>query len=52
MDPLRKMGLSETITFTVAEPEPFPTVPVVAASVVTVFVVGAGLLVYFKKRNH
>jgi hypothetical protein len=50
-------GASETVNFTiVAEPEPqsepFPTVPVVAASAVSVAVVAVGLLVYFKKRNH
>jgi YVTN family beta-propeller protein len=33
------------------EPEPFPTLLVVA-SVITVAVVGIGLLVYFKKRKH
>ena len=39
-------GVSETVTFTVAEPVTFPTAIVaVAASV------GAGLIVYFKKRN-
>jgi hypothetical protein len=31
--------------------EPFPTVPVAAVSVVAVVVVGAGLLVYFRKRS-
>jgi hypothetical protein len=41
---------SQTINFTIAEP--FPTVPVVATSVSTVIVMGAGLLVYFKKRKH
>ena len=47
-------GASQTIHFTIAEepePEPFPTVPVVAASIATVVLVGAGLLVYFKKRK-
>jgi hypothetical protein len=34
------------------EPEPFPVVPVAAVSVAVVAVVGAGLLVYFKKRKH
>jgi len=36
-----------------AEPqsEPFPVVPIVTASVVTVFI-GASLLVYFRKRKH
>jgi len=45
------IGASETITFTVAkEPEPFPTA-IVAVIVASVAVVGAGLLVYFKKRR-
>jgi len=35
-----------------AEPEPFPTVPVAVASSASVAFVGAGLLVYFKKRKH
>jgi hypothetical protein len=41
---------SETVYFTIAEP--FPLVPVAAASGVSVAVVGVGLLVYFKKRHH
>jgi hypothetical protein len=45
-------GASETVLFTIPEPpEPFPTT-VVIASVVTVTVIGLGLLVYFKKRKH
>jgi N-acetylneuraminic acid mutarotase len=32
--------------------EPFPTILVAAASATAVIVVGAGLLVYFKKRKH
>jgi hypothetical protein len=43
-------GTSETITFTVAKPELFPTV-LVAIAVATIVVVGAGLLIYFKKRK-
>jgi N-acetylneuraminic acid mutarotase len=43
-------GASETIIFSVAE-EPFPAVPVAAASAAIVAVVGVGLLVYFKKRR-
>jgi len=39
---------SETIYFNVEAPESFPVVPIVAAAVI----VAAGLLVYFKKRNH
>jgi parallel beta-helix repeat protein len=31
---------------------PFPVVPVAAASVAAVAVIGVGLLVYFRKRNH
>jgi parallel beta-helix repeat protein len=43
-------GVSLPIHFTIAEPEPFPTT-LVAASAATLAVVGAGLLVYFKKRK-
>jgi hypothetical protein len=41
------MGSSETLFFTI---EPFPTA-LVLASVITVAVVGIGLLVYFRKRK-
>jgi hypothetical protein len=52
-DAFENIGTSETITFSIAEEtEPFPTIPVAAASVVIVAVVGVGLLVYFKKRHH
>lgn len=50
-DEAGNMGASETATFTVAVPEPFPTVPVAVASVAAVAVVGVVLLVYFKKRK-
>jgi parallel beta-helix repeat protein len=50
-DTYGNMGASETTTFTVAKPEPFPTTLVAATSVAVVAVVGVGLLVYFKKRN-
>lgn len=43
------MGASETIYFTIEEP--FPTTLVIA-SVITVVIVGSGLLVYFKKCKH
>jgi hypothetical protein len=43
-------GVSKIIYFNVEAP--FPTALVVAASVATVAVVGAGLMVYFKKRKH
>jgi hypothetical protein len=45
-------GASETITFTVEVPEPFPTTLVVATSIATVAMVSVGLLAYFKKRKH
>jgi hypothetical protein len=51
-DTFGNMGVSETINFTIAVPEPFPAVPVAAASVASLAVVGVGLLVYFKRRNH
>jgi len=53
-DPLGNTSPSETIYFSVVkETEPFPTTIVATASVVaTIGVVGVGLLVYFKKRNH
>ena len=47
-DTFGNIGTSETVWFTVAEP--FPILPVAAASV-TVVLVGVGLLVYFKKRK-
>jgi hypothetical protein len=56
-DAAGNVGSSETITFTTAEPEPetqpepFPTITVATASVATIAVMGAVLLVYFKKRK-
>lgn len=47
-DEAGNVGASETILFTVDVP--FPTTLVIA-SVITVAVVGAGLIVYFKKRK-
>jgi hypothetical protein len=43
-------GASETITFTVEAPEPFPTALAIAASGVAVAIIAVGLLVYFRKR--
>jgi hypothetical protein len=43
-------GASETIIFNIDVPEPFPTTLVVA-SVITVVIVGIGVLFYFKKRG-
>jgi N-acetylneuraminic acid mutarotase len=51
-DTFENVGASATVTFTVAKPEPFPATLVVTASGVAVAVVGAGLLVYFKKHKH
>jgi hypothetical protein len=48
-DEFGNMGASEITYFTVEVP--FPT-EIVIASVVSVAIVGAGLLVYFKKRKH
>ena len=50
-DTFGNMGVSRSISFTVAVPEPFPTTLVAAASVAAAVVVGVGLLVYFKKRK-
>jgi hypothetical protein len=44
------VGNWETIFFSVDEPEPFPTT-IVTAPIVSVAVVGAGLLVYSKRRK-
>ena len=48
------VGSSETVYFTIAEPEPepFPTALVITASVASMTVIGIALLVYFRKRNH
>jgi hypothetical protein len=49
-DKAGNIGASETIHFNVAISEPFPVLPVAAASVAAA-VVGVGLLVYFRKRK-
>jgi len=59
-DAVGNVGASETIIFTVAfptpestpKPESFPTLPIIAASVIAIVIVGAGLLIHFKKRKH
>ena len=48
-DTVGNVGTSETISFTVDVP--FPTALVISASGVSLAVVAAGLLVYFKKRK-
>jgi N-acetylneuraminic acid mutarotase len=51
-DMFENTGTSEIISFSVEVAEPFPTALVAAASVASLAVVGVGLMVYFKKRNH
>ena len=48
-DEFGNVGASETAYFSVEVP--FPVVPVAAASVAAVAIIGVGLLVYFKKRK-
>ena len=51
-DEAGNVGASETVAFTVAEPEGFPTVPVAAVSAVSIAAVAAaGLLLYNRKRR-
>ena len=52
-DAAGNIGTSETVTFTVDTPEPFPTAQVATvASGASVAGIGVGLFVYFRKRNH
>jgi hypothetical protein len=51
-DAAGNVGASETILFTITEPEPELAVPVAAGSVAVLASVSAGILVYFKKRRH
>jgi hypothetical protein len=44
------VGVSKSVIFTVAKPEPFPTTLIIAP-IASVAVVGAGLLVYLKKHR-
>ena len=48
-DEFENMGASETVSFSVEVP--FPVVPVAAVSVATIAVMGAVLLVYFRRRK-
>ncbi len=50
-DEFGNTGASEIVYFKVEAPEPFPTIPAATVSVATIAVVGAVLLVYFKKRK-
>jgi hypothetical protein len=49
-DTLGNVGASQTINFTIAKPEAFPTTLAVV-SIVSLAVVGVALLFYFKKRK-
>ena len=56
-DTFGNTGASQTVTFSItsaslAKQEPFPTAIVAAVSGVSIAIVVAGLLVYFKKRKH
>jgi hypothetical protein len=50
-DTLGNTGISETVSFSVAKPKPFPIVTVAAVSGTIALIVAAGLLVYFKKNK-
>jgi hypothetical protein len=50
-DAFGNTGASETVSFTVDVPEPFPTVPVAVSGISIVVVVGGVLAFYFRKRN-
>ena len=53
MDKNGNIGASETVTFSIAEPEKetFPTVSVAVVSGASLAIAGVGLLVYFKKHK-
>jgi hypothetical protein len=47
-----RVGVSETVYFTVELPEAFPTTLVAAISAVGIAAFSVGMVVYFKKRKH
>jgi hypothetical protein len=52
-DAAGNVGASETISFTVVEPESFPTVPVIAVFAGSaVAVAGAGLVLFTRRKRH
>jgi hypothetical protein len=51
LDSAGNAGSLETVNFSVDAIEPFPTASVAAASGASAAIIGAGLLVYFRKRN-
>jgi N-acetylneuraminic acid mutarotase len=50
-DTFGNMGASQTVDFTVAVPEPFPTATVVAASAAAAVIVAGALIVHSRKRR-
>jgi hypothetical protein len=50
-DEAGNVGASETVVFSVAEPEPFPTLLVVAISAAIAAVVAVAAMIYLKKRE-
>jgi hypothetical protein len=50
-DEVGNTGVSETLDFTVTKPEPLESFPIATVSVASVGIVGAGLLVYFRRRK-
>ena len=49
-DAAGNVGASETVTFTVAEPDIFPTVPVTAVFTASISALAAGFFLYHRKR--
>jgi hypothetical protein len=50
-DEAGNVGASETVVFSVTEPEPFPTLLIVAVSVAVVALVAVAAMIYLKKRE-
>ena len=51
IDEAGNVGSSETVVFTITQPEPFPITLVITAFGSSLAAVGVGLLAYFKKRK-
>jgi hypothetical protein len=51
-DTVGNMGASETVTFTVVKETASLPTTVIVVSAVSAIVIGLGILVYFRKRNH
>ncbi|MCW4045689.1 MAG: hypothetical protein NWE94_09265 [Candidatus Bathyarchaeota archaeon] len=50
-DAVGNSGVSETVQFTVNQPESFSALPQAIAAIIAIGVAAAGLLIYFKKRR-